>query len=322
MNERIQRVLKGDIQAAAKVITDIENDPLRILEELKVLYHSKKKAYVIGITGAPGTGKSTLVDKMIAALRREEMKIGVIAVDPTSPFSGGALLGDRIRMQRYWNDDGVFIRSLASRTHFGGLSESTVNVVRVMSAMGKDVVIIETVGVGQDEIEIVNMADTTVVVTIPGMGDEVQLMKAGIAEIGDILVVNKADHAGADRALRDLEVMLQSRRRSVREDAWQPLVFKTVANQGTGVDELMRAIYAHKANQEKPEVAEKIRESRVRYEVAQIARSYVLGAAEERIKSSGGFDHMVKEIIRNGIDPYTMVEKVLKNGKAEEIKSH
>jgi LAO/AO transport system kinase len=317
MTERFQRLLKGDIQAAAKMITDIENDPLRIIDELKELYRSAKTAYVVGITGAPGTGKSTLVGKMIEALRKEELKVGVVAVDPTSPFSQGALLGDRIRMQKYWNDDGVFIRSLASRGHFGGVSKSTADVVRVMGAMGKDIVIIETVGVGQDEIEIVNMADTTLVVVIPGMGDEIQLMKAGIAEIGDILVVNKADHEGADRAVLDLEIMLRGRRRKEDENAWDPLVCKTVATQGTGLDELIRAIHAHQDHPEKSKVAEKTQEGRVRYEVAQIARSYALEVAEKKIKNAGGFDELVKEILRNGTDPYTVVEKILKNGQQE-----
>ena len=317
MSERIQRVLNGDIQAAAKMITDIENDPLGIIDELKVLYRSAKTAYIIGVTGAPGTGKSTLVGKMIEALRKEELKVGVIAVDPTSPFSQGALLGDRIRMQRHWNDDGVFIRSLASRGHFGGVSKSTADVVRVMSAMGKDIVIIETVGVGQDEIEIASMADTTLVVVIPGMGDEIQLMKAGIAEIGDILVVNKADHDGADRAVVDLEIMLRGRHRNKRDDAWEPVVLKTVATQGTGLEELIHAIHAHKPHQENLEIAEKIKEARVRYEVAQIARSYALEVAEKKIENAGGFDPMVKEILRNGTDPYTVVEKILENGKKE-----
>jgi LAO/AO transport system kinase len=254
---------------------------------------------------------------MIEALRKEELKVGVVAVDPTSPFSQGALLGDRIRMQKYWNDDGVFIRSLASRGHYGGVSKSTADVVRVMGAMGKDIVIIETVGVGQDEIEIVNMADTTLVVVIPGMGDEIQLMKAGIAEIGDILVVNKADHEGADRTVLDLEIMLRGRRRQEDENAWDPLVCKTVATQGTGLDELIRAIHAHQDHTEKSKVAEKTQETRVRYEVTQIARSYALEVAEKKIKKAGGFDTLVKEILRNGTDPYTVVEKILKNGQQE-----
>ncbi len=317
MSERIKLVLKGDIQAAAKVITDIENDPLRIIEELKALYRCTKKAYIIGITGAPGTGKSTLIDKIIAALRRDKMKVGVIAVDPTSPFSQGALLGDRTRMQRYWNDDDVFIRSLASRGHFGGVSKSTVDVVKVMSAMGKDFVIIETVGVGQDEIEIVSMADTTLVVMIPGMGDEIQFMKAGIAEIGDILVVNKADHKGVERAVLDLETMLHGRQRKAHEGAWEPLVLKTIATRGTGVDELVCAIYAHQVHQEKAGVAEKIQEARVEYEVVQIARSYALEVAEKKIREMGGFDQMVKEILQNKTDPYTVVEKILENGNQE-----
>ncbi len=317
MSERIKLVLKGDIQAAAKMITDIENDPLRIIEELKALYRCTKKAYIIGITGAPGTGKSTLIDKIIAALRRDKMKVGVIAVDPTSPFSQGALLGDRTRMQRYWNDDDVFIRSLASRGHFGGVSKSTVDVVKVMSAMGKDFVIIETVGVGQDEIEIVSMADTTLVVMIPGMGDEIQFMKAGIAEIGDILVVNKADHKGVERAVLDLETMLHGRQRKAHEGAWEPLVLKTIATRGTGVDELVCAIYAHQVHQEKAGVAEKIQEARVEYEVVQIARSYALEVAEKKIREMGGFDQMVKEILQNKTDPYTVVEKILENGNPE-----
>jgi LAO/AO transport system kinase len=317
MIERVKRILDGDIQAAAKMITDIENDPLRIVDELKVIYRSAQKAYIIGITGAPGTGKSTLVDKMVGALRMEALTVGVIAVDPTSPFNQGALLGDRIRMQRYWNDEGVFIRSLASRGHFGGLSKSTADVVRVMGAMGKDIVIVETVGVGQDEIEIVGMADTTLVVVIPGMGDEIQFMKAGIAEIGDILVVNKADREGAERTVADLEIMVRGRHRKAHDDAWDPIVLKTIATQGSGLIELIRAIHAHKSHQEKTEATENIRESRVRYEVTQIARSYALEVAENKIKAAGGIDALATKILRNGTDPYTVVESILQDGKQE-----
>jgi len=315
MSERVQRVLNGDVQAAAKMITDIENDPLRIMDELKSLYRQAKSAYIIGITGAPGTGKSTLVDKMVGALRQEDLTVGVIAVDPTSPFNQGALLGDRIRMQRFWNDDGVFIRSIASRGHFGGLSKSTADVARVMGAMGKDFVIVETVGVGQDEIEIVGMADTTLVVVIPGMGDEIQFMKAGIAEIGDILVVNKADHAGADRTVAELEIMLKGRNSSDSEHRWEPLVCKTQATRGTGLAELIRAIQAHKAHREQSQDADNFRETRVRYEVAQIARSYALDMAEEKIRRAGGLGSLAKEILRQGSDPYTVVEKILQDGK-------
>ncbi|HTG80606.1 MAG TPA: methylmalonyl Co-A mutase-associated GTPase MeaB, partial [Geobacteraceae bacterium] len=199
-----EKVLQGEIRAAARLMRDIDDGLKSAIAELKQLYPKTGNAFIVGITGPPGAGKSTLVDQVTAAYRSRGKRVGIVAVDPTSPFTGGAILGDRIRMNRHADDDGVFIRSLATRGHLGGISRSTGDVVNVMDAMGMDVVIIETVGVGQDEIDIVRMAHTTVVVMVPGLGDDIQAIKAGILEIGDLFVVNKADRDDADRTVRDL----------------------------------------------------------------------------------------------------------------------
>jgi LAO/AO transport system kinase len=268
-----------------------------------LLYHHVGEVYIIGITGAPGTGKSTLVDGMIEILRQDGMHVGVIAIDPSSPFSGGAILGDRIRMNRHSKDNCVFIRSLATRGHFGGLTRSTADVIRVIGALGKNVVIVERVGVGQDEIEIVNIAHTTVIVTIPGMGDEIQLMKAGIAEIGDLFVVNKADHEGADKTVLDLELLLNTRSRFRSEDDWDPLIFKTIATKNLGIRELIQGIYVHKQTQEKRQVGQKRLGERLESELKEIVKSYALKLAKERVRRNGGLKYILKEMIRDQIDP-------------------
>ena len=201
-------ILKGDIRAAARLMRYIDDEVASAREELKNLFPHTGRAHIIGLTGAPGTGKSTLVDTLIQAFRDKGKTVGVIAVDPTSPFTGGAILGDRIRMQRHSLDPDVFIRSLATRGNLGGLSRSTHEIVDVMDAMGKDVILVETVGVGQDEVEIVRLAHTNIVVLIPGMGDEIQAIKAGILEVGDIFVINKSERDGADKTVREMEIML------------------------------------------------------------------------------------------------------------------
>ena len=225
-----EKILQGDIRAAARLMRDVDDGFSSALHELKALYPLTGNAYIIGITGPPGAGKSTLTDQITAAFRKSGKRVGIVAVDPTSPFTGGAILGDRIRMNRHADDEGVFIRSLATRGALGGISRSTGEVVNIMDAMGMDIVIVETVGVGQDEIDIVRMAHTTVVVMVPGLGDDIQAIKAGILEIADVFVVNKADREGADRTSRELSMMLEMGKR--KDGEWLPKVMLTEASRG------------------------------------------------------------------------------------------
>lgn len=239
-----EQVVQGNIRAAARLMRDIDDNRPSAVQELKQLYPHTGQAYIIGITGPPGAGKSTLVDQLTASFRSRGQKVGVVAIDPTSPFTGGAILGDRIRMNRHSCDEGVFIRSLATRGALGGLSRSTTDVGMVMDALGMDIVIIETVGVGQDEVDIVKAAHTTCVVMVPGLGDDIQAIKAGILEIGDVFVVNKADRDGADRTTRELTTMLEMR--NAPEGSWNPQVLKTEAQRGSGIEELTAEILAHR----------------------------------------------------------------------------
>jgi LAO/AO transport system kinase len=235
---RAKAVLAGDIRQGARLMRDLDDGRPGAVEVMKHVYPATGRGFVLGVTGNPGAGKSTVVDALIHDYRAQGKKVGVVAVDPTSPFSGGAILGDRIRMQRHATDEGVFIRSLATRGHLGGLSRSTGEVVAVLDAMGYDVVIIETVGVGQDEVDVVSQAECAVVVTVPGLGDEIQAIKAGILEIADVLVVNKSDREGADRTVRDLISMLE-----LRDHEAAPVeIIRTVATSAKGIDELIKAI--------------------------------------------------------------------------------
>ena len=213
-----EQIIAGDVRATARLLRDIDDEIPSAREILKELYPHTGKAYVIGFTGSPGVGKSTLVDQIALRYRQDGLTVGILAVDPTSPFTGGAILGDRIRMQRHFLDSGVFIRSLATRGHFGGLTRSTNDMINVLDAMGKDIILVETVGVGQDEVEIASTAHTTVLVTVPGMGDEVQALKAGIMEIGDIFVVNKADREGSRKTIRELRTLIELGLRRRDED--------------------------------------------------------------------------------------------------------
>ena len=239
-----QDIIRGDQLAGARLIRLLEEGDSAGIEVLKSLYAHTGKAFVMGLTGPPGSGKSTLVNGIISEVRRRNMKIAVLAIDPSSPISGGALLGDRIRMRRHTEDDGVFIRSMATRGHLGGLTKTTREAVLVFDAMGYDVILIETVGVGQDEVEIAHFAHSTAVVSLPGMGDDIQVMKAGLLEIGDIFVVNKADRPGADEVFEQLRVMLDMGSRTPGQ--WSAPVIKTVASKGRGVVELVDAFWQHR----------------------------------------------------------------------------
>ena len=242
----INLIRQGDIRAGARLMRDLDEGEPQAREVLKELYKFTGRAHIVGLTGSPGVGKSTLTDRLIQQLRQQGRTVGVVAVDPTSPFTGGAILGDRIRMQRHATDEGVFIRSLATRGHFGGLTVSARAIINVLDAMGKDFILVETVGVGQDEVEIAGAAHTTVVVTIPGMGDDIQAIKAGILEIGDIFVINKADREGADRTFQDLTTMIDMRQPSSAADGWRPVVVKTEAHKNIGVSELLAAVLDHR----------------------------------------------------------------------------
>jgi LAO/AO transport system kinase len=288
---------------------EIEDRTPQGLEALKELYPKTGKAYVVGVTGSPGSGKSTLIDKMVDIFRREGKTVGVVAVDPSSPFTGGALLGDRIRMQRHATDEGVFIRSLATRGSLGGLSRATQDIVHVMDAMGKDLILVETVGVGQDEIDIVHTAHTSMVVMVPGMGDDIQAIKAGIIEIGDLFVINKCEREGANKMERDLRMVLEMNKK--REDAWEPLIFRTEAVLGKGIVELAFGIYRHKQALEQSKAFEKKLRDRTETIFRDILKSKVLDHIAERIQTSGEWETMIDDLMDRRADPYSLAEKMM-----------
>lgn len=305
----VHDLLKGDTRALARVITRVENRAPESMEILRQLYPRTGKAQVIGVTGSPGSGKSSLVDRLAAAYRKESRIVGIVAVDPSSPFTGGAILGDRIRMQTFGVDPGVYIRSMAARGHLGGLASASADVVTVLDAAGKDPILVETVGVGQDEIEIVKLADISIVVLVPGMGDDVQALKAGIMEIGDIFVINKCDRPGVEQMEHAVSAMLSL---SHRADGWDPPIIRTVATEGQGIDELIEAIgRCHQFLESSSVRSQKIREA---------ARQHLMSLLEERLLEKvlndvfpdGQLDGIIEEIAERRQDPYSVVDQVIR----------
>jgi len=274
-------------------------------------------ARVIGLTGAPGAGKSTLVDQLARSYRKENHTVGIIAVDPTSPYTGGAILGDRIRMQDHFSDPGIYIRSMATRGSLGGLARATADVATVLDAAGRDLIMIETVGVGQDEVDIVRLADVTVVILVPGMGDDVQTIKAGIMEIADIFVINKSDRDGAEHVEKEIKA-LQSL--AARRDGWTPPVVKTVANEGTGTAELAAAIAGYEAYLEKENLLFQKNKENWRERLVEMLRDAMLEQARGRIDAAS-LDRYAAEIAEHKRDPYSLVEEIVGEvGKASEAK--
>ena len=303
-------IIGGDQLAGARLIRLLEEGDSAGIEVLKHLYPHTGSAFVMGITGPPGSGKSTLANGIISEIRRRNMKIAVVAIDPSSPISGGALLGDRIRMRRHTEDDGVFIRSMATRGHLGGLSKTTRETVLVFDAMGYDVILIETVGVGQDEVEIAQFAHSTAVVSLPGMGDDIQVMKAGLLEIADLFVVNKADTAGADDVVEQLRAMLQMSSKSGND--WLPPVLKTVAVKGQGVIELVDAFWQHRKFLTD---SGKFDEHNFKWEF-QFFRQLVMEMAADKIfteiKDSPAYQTLLENLKNRQIDPFSAAELLIK----------
>lgn len=310
INELIERMLKGDKRATARLITLVENDEEKAREIVKKIYSNTGRAYIIGITGPPGSGKSTLVDKLIKKARDEGNIVGVIAIDPTSPFTGGALLGDRIRMQRHSTDPGVFIRSMATRGSLGGLAKATNDAIKILDAYGCDVIFVETVGVGQIEVDIVKTADTVVLVTVPGLGDDIQAIKAGLMEIADIFVVNKADKEGAEATMFELELMLDLEKDKWQKSGWRPPVVSTIAFTNKGVDELWGAINEHMEFLLNSDKIEEKRKFRVGEEIKAIVSSKIARKIGEKM-GEDDIAVLIEMIAKREIDPYSAADLVL-----------
>jgi len=303
----LARARSGDKRSIARLVSVVENDDPGAAEAMRTLYPETGRAQIVGITGPPGGGKSTLVNRLAGLYRERASRVAIIAVDPSSPFTGGAILGDRIRMRERFLDDGVFIRSMASRGHAGGLARATVRVVNVLDALGTDVVLVETVGVGQEEVDVIRVVDTVCLVTVPGLGDDIQAIKAGVLEIADVLVVNKADRPGADETARDLAQMLSL----AKDRPWKTPIVRTSAQSGDGVPQLVEAIDRHRAwSRESGEYLER-RRAAARSEVEALLQEALLRELAGRVGESR-LDAAVARVAERSLDPYAAVEELLR----------
>lgn len=303
----VDQLRAGDPRALARAISTVENRTPGWSQLLKALFPHSGQARILGLTGPPGAGKSTLVDQLARHYRKEKRTVGIIAVDPTSPYTGGAILGDRIRMQEHFSDSGIYIRSMATRGSLGGLARTTADVATVLDASGRDLVMIETVGVGQDEVDIVRLADITIVILVPGMGDDVQTIKAGIMEIADIFVINKCDRDGAERVEREIRA-LQSL--AVRSDHWTPPIVKTIASQGAGIAELAAAIHDYETYLQKENLAVTRKVENWQNRLLEMLRDALLERAQQQL-GNGTVARHAAEVAEHKRDPYSLVEEIV-----------
>ncbi len=305
-----ERVLAGDSRAIARAISLIENEDPQAGALVRAIFRKTGRAYIIGVTGPPGAGKSTLVDRMTADIRHRGHTVGVLTVDPTSPFSGGAVLGDRLRMQGHAADEGVFIRSMATRGHLGGLARASGDAVLVLDAAGKDIIVIETVGVGQDEVDIIRTADVSIVTLVPGMGDDVQALKAGIMEIADIFVVNKADREGADRLVATIESNLSLQTLGPGDEGlWRPPILKTIATNGTGVPELVDAVWRFRSHSEATHSVR--RQKRSEFGLRELVSKRFMQRLEQGVLQPGEFEAIANRVAAREVDPYTAADELV-----------
>lgn len=308
-NDVINRILAGETRDVARAITTVENGDAAAAELMKTVFPHTGNAVIIGITGSPGAGKSSLVDKLALLYKNRGERVGIVCVDPSSPFSGGAILGDRIRMATLGLDKNVFIRSMATRGQLGGLARATVDAVAILDAAGFDKVIVETVGVGQDEVEIVKTADVSIVVLVPGMGDDIQAIKAGIMEIGDVFVINKADREGVLRTQKELEALLSL---AHRPDMWHPPIIKTIATESKGIDDLAAAIVSYREFKSSDSHRNERRQAIARWRLTELLRERLLSDLLGKNGAGERLDELAAQIAEKKIDPYTAVEELVK----------
>ncbi len=311
----VEKILLGDPKAVSRAITSVENRNGRVRELLQRLFPHTGRATIIGVTGPSGAGKSSLVDGLTAALRKQGKTVGVLAVDPTSPFSGGAILGDRIRMQAHTSDPGTYIRSMATRGSLGGLSRATLDAALVLDAGGKDYILVETVGVGQDEVEIAKLADVTLVVLVPGLGDDIQAFKAGIMEIADVFVVNKSDLPGAERVEQEIDAAL-SLKPAESDGAWRPPIVKTIATSGKGIDELLQALSRYVEFSKSHGTWDQRRQDLWRGRLLEILRDHLLEQVMQQFLGDGALNQYASSVADRSEDPYTVVDRVVEKADA------